>query len=313
VLPENGGRIASIRCNRSGTEFLFGRSNYEAIAAFSADAGFEESDCAGMDECLPTVSLSIDESGLASAADHGDLWRHAWTVVEQNESQVTLATECFSQPLSFMRTLRVEGHRLEFDYSIRSLAPMLVPFLYACHPLFAFDPGDRVILPREVDQLRLGYALEERVGRVGEWVDWPLAIHRDEQIELDRVGETANRSAEMLYTGCLNSGACALYRARHRQAIVVHFDTAMLPYLGLWLCNGGWPEIQGPHQQYAVAMEPTVAPCGGLAEAVAADLAPLLEPDASFDFSISMEVLGCDRPWSYDEVREYINLLHAPL
>jgi hypothetical protein len=186
-----------------------------------------------------------------------------------------------------------------------------LPFLYACHPLFAVEPGDRLILPLEVDRLYVHYSRGDRIGRSGEWIDWPFVNNRHEQIALDRTGELSDGTAEMLYTDRLARGICALYRARRRQALVMCFDTALLPYLGLWLCSGGWPEGQTSRKQYAIAVEPTVAPHGSLAQAIAAKAAPLLEPGTDFSFSLHMEVLGCDRPWSFDEVTHYLDEVHT--
>jgi galactose mutarotase-like enzyme len=45
----------------------------------------------------------------------------------------------------------------------------------------------------------------------------------------------------------------------------VRFDATIIPYLGLWLCYGGWPERDGP-KQMCVAMEPSTAPVDSLAQ-----------------------------------------------
>lgn len=307
VLPDNGGRLASIRCVRTGTEFLVGGSDYGAKAQFASDATFEESDCAGMDECLPTVLMSGPEVASDSAPDHGDLWRHPWRVAQQGANDVLLATECFSRPLSFTRRLRVQAAEVKLDYRIENLAEMPISFLYACHPLFAVEAGDRLILPREIDRVRLHYSRGDRVDHTEDSISWPLVANGDRKIALDRVGEASDGTAEMLYTDRLTRGICALYRARRQQALVMHFDTSVLPYLGLWLCNGGWPDRPMKQKQYAVAMEPTVAPCGSLAVAIAAGTAPELSPRGVFAFSLRMEVLGCDKSWSYDEVKTYID------
>jgi galactose mutarotase-like enzyme len=259
-----------------------------------------------MDECLPTVSLSTDQTGAVNAPDHGDLWRNGWRILEQDDSSVVLTTECFSLPLSFTRKLSVHASQLRVEYNIRNLAQTPVPFLYACHPLYAVNPGDRVILPNEVRCLYLHYSLGDRIGNAGERVAWPLAGKRDQKISLDKVGNRSDGTAEMLYTTNLTHGICALYRSQRHQALVVRFNTRALPYLGLWFCNGGWPDNPDMERQYAVALEPTVAPYGSLVAAVAARSAPLLKPRGHFNFSICMEVLGCDRPWSYDEVAGYI-------
>jgi galactose mutarotase-like enzyme len=311
VLPDNGGRVASIRCRLTGTEFLLDGSDYEAQARFTADATFEESDCAGIDECLPTVAACGPETVSGSVPDHGDLWRRGWHVENKSENSVLLSTKCFSRPVSFTRRIQVQGSNVLFEYLIGNLAQIEVPFLYACHPLFAVEPGDRLILPREIDRVYLRYSRGDRMGKIGESVSWPLVARDDEQIALDYVGQESDRTAEMLYTSRLTRGVCTLYRARRGQALIMHFDIKMLPYLGLWLCNGGWPDEPAMKKQYAFAMEPTVAPHGSLAAAIASGEAPLLMPGEIFAFSIRMEVLGCDRPWSYDEVKDYVHEVPA--
>lgn len=302
VLPENGGRVASIRCLRTGTEFLLDGSRYGAVAAFSAGAPFEDSDCAGWDECLPTVSLSSSRSGELDAADHGDLWRRPWTILEQGPHSVSLTADCFSHPLTLTRRMHLEAAHLHCDYTLVNRSSTAQPFLYACHPLFAVDPGDDVLLPKDVQDVHLHFSRGNRVGVSGERLSWPLLRRGPEEIALQRAGSATDGSAEMMYVTSLQSGICALYRAQRQQAVVIRFSLESLPCLGLWICNGGWPEQHGHRKQYAIALEPTVAPFGSLAEAVAAHAAPLLQPGAEFRFSIDVEILGCDRPCTYDDV-----------
>ncbi len=309
VLPSNGGRIASIRCRRSGTEFLLEGSHYDKKAQFPPDAPFENSDCAGWDECLPTISASVSASASAnaSAPDHGDLWRHVWRIVEHTSNDVLLATECCSRPLALTRRLRLHASQMHLEYRIENLGSIPLPFLYATHPLFTVEPSDRLILSREVHRLLLHCSKGDRVGHAREWIDWPAIPRGDQQIALDVVGKQSDGTAEMLYTGKLVRGICALYRARPRQAIVMRFDSVMLPYLGLWMCYGGWPNDPAKRKQYAVAMEPAVAAHGSLVEAIAANEALVLDPGAVYSFYLHIDVLGCDRPWTCDEVTLYVN------
>lgn len=307
VLPENGGRIASIRCSRTGTEFLLDGSNYAARATFGRDISFEESDCAGWDECLPTVSRSTCDSVVHDAPDHGDLWRYAWSTIQRSPSRVVLFTHCFSRPFTFTRSLRLNGSILRLDYTVRNHGRQANSFLYACHPLFAIDAGDRVLLPKEITKARLHYSLGNRVGVSGQELSWPHAVHDRALIAIDRVGDIADRTAEMLYVPSQQHGAAALYREKRQQAVLMRFSTDPLPYLGLWICNGGWPEREGLRRQYAVALEPTVAPFGSLAEAVAANSAPVLEPGADYRFSIEVNILGCERPCSLEELESLVN------
>ena len=302
VLPENGGRLASIRCFTTGTEFLLSGSKYGATAAFSDNAPFELSDCAGWDECLPTVSLSSSSTGEHDAPDHGDLWRRPWATLEQGENHILLSTECFSRPLSFTRSLRLDAARIRLDYSIVNRGQRAEPFLYACHPLFAVDRDDRVLLPSEISTVRLHYSRGNRIGFAGEQVFWPLTVPGRDESALNYVGDVSDGTAEMLYVTSLSRGICALYRSQWNLAVVMRFTLQSLPFLGIWICSGGWPEQDGVRKQHAVALEPTVAPLGSLADAVAANAVPLLQPGAEYRFSIEVEILGCDRPCTYDEV-----------
>jgi galactose mutarotase-like enzyme len=57
---------------------------------------------------------------------------------------------------------------------------------------------------------------------------------------------------------------CVLERPKAGVRIKVGFDAAATPYLGLWICYGGWPERPGA-KQMCVAMEPATAPVDSLA------------------------------------------------
>ena len=80
------------------------------------------------------------------------------------------------------------------------------------------------------------------------------------------VDRTESGIGDKLFAGPLNATEnwCALERVRAGLRIRVQFDTAATPYLGLWICYGGWPEKPGP-KQACVAMEPATAPVDSLA------------------------------------------------
>ena len=45
----------------------------------------------------------------------------------------------------------------------------------------------------------------------------------------------------MIYTERLHVGHSGVFRSAQRQGVIVSFDPVQLPYLGVWLCFGGWP------------------------------------------------------------------------
>jgi hypothetical protein len=75
--------------------------------------------------------------------------------------------------------------------------------------------------------------------------------------------------------------------------------------VGIWLCYGGWPTPGEESVQFAVALEPTVAPCGTLAEAQAQGAAPNLAGRASAAWRIEFEV--SPKNMELEEFRRFCN------
>lgn len=301
ILPEEGGRITSFLDVASSVEFLLQPSEpYRWPKSLDQWDRFEKSACAGIDDCLPSVGACGPETPGGPIPDHGDFWRLRWNVVSTSKSEsVSMAATGYSRPLLFEKQLILHDSSLEIRYRVRNMTDAPVPFLYALHPLFAIDPGDRIVLPPEVSTVRVESSRLGRLGVADSVIDWPKPDVASSALDLSRTEAITARTAEMLYTVRLRAGCCGLYRAQSGQGIAVRFDTKQLPYLGLWLCYGGWPEDAALPRQYAVAFEPTVAPQGTLAAALKHDQAPAIAAHACFEFSIVLELIGHE-PVDYD-------------
>ncbi len=293
IVPAEGGRLASLKSLSSGMEFLTqSRLQWSPVPA-SLDASFRGGPCAGIEECLPTVGPAGPETIGGPAPDHGDFWQLAWTVLHAGDREVVLAANGFSRPLRFEKSVEVDANQLRLTYAIQNVGETTQSFLYACHPLFAIAPGDEIFLPPEVDSLRLDYSRADRLGRKGDIVSWPVT---QQGIRLNRAGAEHDGTAEMLYTERLAEGRCRVYRAASQQSLELSFDVRTLPYLGIWLCYGGWPEGERDSLQYAVALEPTSSPHNTLCQAQRDGSAVMLEPQESFRFEIQLAVSGLSVP-----------------
>jgi len=288
VVPEEGGRVASF-CDADVEYLLQPREPYHRPARIDPWDRFENSACAGIDECLPSVGACGEKTPGGPVPDHGDFWRLPWAVSVSDSNSLRMAATGYSRPLHFEKRLRLHTSALEIHSSIHNQTDAPVPFLYALHPLLAIDPGDRIVLPPEVTTVRVESSRHDRVGAPGATIAWPKP---GGAVDLSRVEAVSAGTAEMLYTDRLQSGWCGLYRARHGLGIRLRFDPRLLPYLGLWLCFGGWPEDESRPIQYAVAFEPTVAPRGTLASALENRQAPVLAAQESFDFDMVLEQIG---------------------
>lgn len=266
LLPELGGKVASLRVD--GHELM--QEPLRPLAQRVAGMSFDASDASGWDECLPTVAACAVKtaSGTVELADHGDLWSTRWRVTAQEADAVTMTARCGSLPLELTRSMMLaatdSGWLLRVLYSLRNLGEERVPWCWAAHPLFACESGDQVRLPESVERVRVEFSRGGRVGAEGAWIDWPRGAWRGEAYALDVAAEAATGWAEKLFTDRLSEGWCEIVRPRIGLRLRVEFDTTATPYLGLWLCYGGWPE-DGQARQMCLAAEPTTAPVDGLA------------------------------------------------
>ncbi len=292
LLPIFGGKIASLRYN--DRELL--QAPLAPITQRSHSMPFDESDASGWDECLPSVAACTVETaaGPADIPDHGDLWRVAWTVASQGTDSVTLAGRCFSLPLTLQRTLALTttstGARLTLSYLLTNTGNIPAPWSWAAHPLFAVEPGDRIVLPTAIRILRIENSAGNRLGRNGDNVHWPSAKLADGSAsDLSLVQPPESAIADKLFAGPLaaHENSCAIERPGARLRIRFTFDAVATPWLGLWICYGGWPD-GSDLKQTCVALEPATAPVDSLA--LSADWTRMLAPGASASWSLHVDL-----------------------
>jgi galactose mutarotase-like enzyme len=287
VLPAEGGRISSLKSLHSGMEFLTQSRRGGRYPKAGLDTRFQDGPCAGIEECLPTVGPSGPETEGGAAPDHGDFWQLPWKLLTASDTYASMTMVGFSRTLRFSKQLTLEHNTLRVGYTVENAGSTAQSFLYACHPLFAVSAGDRVLLPSEIRQLRLDYSKGDRLGASGSIIPWPTT---KSGVHLDVTLGPEARTAEMFYTPRLQEGLCGIYRETSAQVLEVSFDTERLPFLGLWLCYGGWPSDGEEPRQYAVALEPTTSPCNDLANAQRTNTAISLEAGETYDWEILFTV-----------------------
>ena len=309
VLPKFGGKVASLRIG-----------NHELLQQPLAEVGprtrtmaFDAGDAGGWDECLPSVAACVVETtaGIAEIPDHGDLWRVEWErqgsgIGEQrvkskddDDASVTLVGKCFSLPLEMARRVEVDegdrGWRIRLNYEVRNTGDYPVPWSWAAHPLFAVEEGDRIVLPDAIKCVRLEASGGARLGRTGDTIAWPVArLAGGGETDLSIAKAADSGVGDKLFAGPLSSAEnwCALERHSAGVRIRVTFDPTLTPYLGLWICYGGWPERPGP-KQMCVALEPATTPVDSLA--VTGPWSRELLPGESFSWPMKVEIERIER------------------
>lgn len=289
VLPALGGKVASLRWLPAGLELL--QAPLAPYAPRTLTMAFDESDASGFDECLPSVAACDVKTaaGVLRIPDHGDFWRLPWECT-QSGNEIRMAATGASLPLRFERTLRLDSEGLNIQYRVQNIGEIPVDYVWSAHPLFVVDPGDRIVLPPSVRQVRTEGSARQRLGSNGAVHPWPRTqSSAGEEIDLSFAGEIGDGIGDKLFAAAPKEGWAALERSRHGVRIEMGFDPQRTPWLGLWLCYGGWPEGKAERQQ-CVAIEPCTAPGDSLAEAVEKGIARHLTPGEAAVWPMRMRV-----------------------
>lgn len=292
ILPHLGGKIASILVGEQ--ELL--QTPLAPYAPRTRTMTFDQGDASGWDECLPSVVPCTVQTaaGTVAIGDHGDVWRQEWETLARTENSIALRAECYSLPLSMERkvtlTETAQGYRIAAEYKVTNTGDTETPWAWSAHPGYAAEEGDILQLPGSIKSLRIEWTRHDRLDKSRGTVAWPLA-------KLTAGGETDLRIAppahsgvgDKLYAGPLaaDENWVTLERPKAGVRLRIGFDAAATPYLGLWICQDGYPETSGP-LQHCVALEPCTAPVDSLA--VTGPWSRTLQPGESFSWPMTVDL-----------------------
>jgi galactose mutarotase-like enzyme len=295
VVPELGGKLASLIRNESGREYLLQPADPEhAYRPRTFGDKFEDYGPCGFDECLPTVAACLypDEPFAASKLpDHGDVWCLP-SSIETFAEKIRLTTALRSLPLRFTKEVQLRESTVRLDYEAINLSQSTVRFLWSAHPLLTVGPGAEIILPDEVKEVEVEWSKDERLGKAADRCRWPKATERSGRtFELNRAAPPSAGTADKLFTGRLSEGFCGMFLPSKNESIVLRFDPRAVPYLGLWICQGGWPEGRDD-KQFTVALEPCNGRPDSLSESIRRNECVMLAANETARWWMEIEVNG---------------------
>jgi hypothetical protein len=303
ILPAFGGKITSLRSALTGEEFLL--PPLQGYHRVSSTANFDESEGGGFDECLPSVASCECIAGEAPVPDHGDLWRISWNVDSQDEG-ILLRADATSRPLRLTQCATLQKSSLVLDYELFNLSDSPATWLWSAHPLLRVDAGDRIVLPSEIEEVKVEYSASDLVMR-NRSIAWPRAHSSlGGVVDLSKVGEKDGRTAHKLFARMGKSGWGALYREKVGQGLVVRFEPSTLPFLGMWICAGAWPAT-GVEKQYTVALEPTTSNVDSLASAKRNGTSRSLGARERYRWKLEIQLIGASSCLSFDDFRAIVD------
>lgn len=278
VVPALGGKIATLRDNRSGREWLW-RHPRLAYRRLPHGSSYMPADTGGWDECFPSVSACAYPSPPwqgAAIQDHGELWSQdaATTVdattVDERAGAVTLTTrwQGVAIPYQLTRTLTLAtgSARLRADYVVDNPADAPVDFVWCLHALLAIEPGMRLETPPDARYHCNGTTPPGLVPAMRD-LPFPLTLTRPggEAVDLTALPARDSAVALKLWSDPLAEG-WARMRADDG-ALVLRWDVATLPQLALWINLGAWAG-DGGAPYYNLGLEPCIGAQDSLADAV---------------------------------------------
>jgi len=302
LLPEVGGKLVELRDRRTGRDWLWQNPHLaHAPPAYAASFG-GVLDSGGWDEIVPSVSACSIELGDGShrlLPDHGDAARLAWTVralqvSEDHGGRCELEVSGRALPFRFSRAVELDAvqPRLICSYELQNTGAVGWPYLYCAHPLFDIRRGALIDLPAG-QEMRIEALIGVPRLTHGEPCRWPtLPISATTTLNLAASLDAAADSlpfAAKIFVRSPPDGCVSIVDSTSSARLTFRYDPASMPWLGLWINNGGWSGSgSAPYRNLAV--EPSTAGTDSLAEAVATGEALTLAPGESHQWSIVVEL-----------------------
>ncbi|WP_165228062.1 hypothetical protein [Aquisphaera insulae] len=267
VVPELGGKIASVKSLRTGRSWLWSNPDLPVVAGRPGASYVADHDVGGWDEIVPTVHpcrLPGSPWGDGMLTDHGELWYRSWSLAEPlakdeggQGASLNLAVELPAPAVRFARLLRLDPDRPAFrlEYQLTNLGDEAVPYLWAAHPLFRIEDGMTIEMPAGTIA-RVTAAIGAAEPALHEPFAWPLAPEAGRAVKL-----FAELPAEA-WVRLTATGGDESLRIAWRGDEVRH--------VGLWINEGGWSGLGAGSPPYRnLGIEPTTTAGDRLDEALA--------------------------------------------
>ncbi len=273
-LPEVGNKMVELTNLETGKQYLLGPQSPDRLytrPTYGAD--FAAFDTSGFDECFPTVATSPyrslsrpDRRYDFEFPDHGELWSRPWEF-SNGDASLRFRISGVKAAYEFEKLVSLRDNTLTLRYTLRNRWTEPLSFLWSAHPLLDVRPGMRILLPSGIREMLLNWASDSSVGAFGDRIPWPNLHPGRRGLDFADIQDPALGLAVKCFTDRISSGCAALYDRVADESLLITFDPEENPYLGIWLCYGGWPE-HADRKHLTVAIEPCNGRPDSLEEAV---------------------------------------------
>ncbi len=280
-LPQYGGKLVSLKDTDSKQEWLAQDKNEKYIPQ-TIDGSYIESEVSAADEMFPTIDPCV-KNGLEYPC-HGEVCRVAHR--EKIEPDA-LEMEYQSQELGYIYTKKVtcdEGDGLIVKYTIENKNSFDFPCLWALHLMFDAQEGGKIIGGFEDnDKVEIIFDDRNHFGKKGDIL--PIS---DRLLTSGEYRESGD-AYKYYILNSLKEGYCGYYREDIKKGIKLSYDKNILPYLGVWINDGGFKDM------HSAAGEPCNLPYDSPENAEKRGFGFILKPEEKLEFVIKFEIISKER------------------
>lgn len=275
-LPGNGGRLVSLVCRKTGTEFLCQDPNPIYLPQ-SADGVYVNGEVSGVDDLFPTIDPCKTEFSREEYPCHGEVLRHPhqFRIVDDRLIEEFTSTLFGYQ---FTKTAFSTGDgAIGITYEIANQTDRDFPCLFGLHCMFAAEKGGRAVLFETVKNGIIMFDEDGEFGKRGETV--PICNEM-----LQNTGYDPQNNAYKYYLcGEKSIGKCG-YQYTNGTTVTMEYDSKIMPYLGIWVNNG---RFKG---QYNMALEPCTIPFDSPQNAKEAGKSFIIPAKSKLAFTVVLDV-----------------------
>lgn len=256
ILPEAGGKIASLIYKPSGKEFLL-QGKDEKCRLVDYDGDFLKADQSGIDDMFPTISEYHYEDYPWKGVripDHGEVWSLAWDYEIKND-QVALAVSGVRLPYKLKKRIElIHTNILRISYEAINPTDFDINYIWAAHIMIKADDGCRQIAPKDMIKAICTYSESGRMGNYGDVFDFPFVKQQDGTMyDASVYSEQSDDFQKFYFKDKMKKGLYGLkYPDGHLLEIM--FPTDVTPYFSGLNAEGGSFGIRCVH------LEPCSAP-----------------------------------------------------
>ena len=278
VLPERGGKTASLKLQKTDFELLSQPSR--GYPELKSGMRFSDGDASGFDDVFPSMGehfTGYEGYPELLLPDHGEVWSRAFRVRSVSKRHVRMETEGSILPYHYEKEISLSGNTMKESVLIRNTGDRPFPWLWVCHCLMRLDQDTRFAFPVGVEEVEClpGCTYPSSDG---------LHTRVNAPDLTFSAAPPAGHCMKCYVEKPVRQGVCRVLYPSEGIRAEMRFDPGKLPYLGFWITTGAY------RGEANFAFEPASGYYDTWEKALESGTLSMLEAGRSVQFEISISI-----------------------